>query len=149
MPFEGVKKIICATFCSKLRKQNNDSQNRQKLICFSCIQITYSYIFYYFTRHDIFETYEVPKLIYCVFATDILLSKGNALESTQCAFEYYLMYIYFQRCFKFYSIFCSCRIISKLWPHKLTEEWNCNQQYVLQSSRITYWGNMITKTKFT
>lgn len=110
--WKGVKKIICATFCTKLWKQNNDSQNPTKSYLFLMhtnyifIHILLFYKAWYFKHTRRPNSFIVGLLlIHCYL-------KGNVLESIQCAFEYYLMYIlYFQRCFKFYSIFCSCRAL--------------------------------------
>ena len=46
----------------------------KKVICFSCIQITYSYIFYYFTRHDILKYIRGAQFyLFYLLATDTAL----------------------------------------------------------------------------
>ena len=79
------QRVYKTTFSTKLWKENNDSQNRQKVICFSCIQITYSYIFYYFTRHDILKNTRCPNLfIVPSLLTHSSYHGGNALDPKIC-----------------------------------------------------------------
>ena len=103
--YKGVKRIIFVTLCTKLRKQNNDTENRQKSYLFL---MHTNYIFIHillFYKAQYFNTYEVPKLIYC---TPLLTLSYHALMyqiTPKYAIGYHVGYKYFQRRLNFIIFF--------------------------------------------